>query len=173
MRKLKAALKFFHNQSQRMWDNKLHYLAFAFNSACHESTKMCPSKLFLGRGLNTPLENVGDLTEVLVSSEEERTKFWMEAIRNLNMARNRVAKRFDVGRKEARYKVGDTVVCQMRTLSSKGKGVSQKLELKWSKLMVIVKFLRPNVVRLAFAESGVLARKAHVSKLKKYCLSVG
>ena len=90
-----------------------------------------------------------------------------------NMARNRVAKRFDVGMKEARYKVGDTVVCQMRTLSSKGKGVSQKLELKWSKPMVIVKFLRPNFVQLAVAESGVLARKAHVSQLKKYCLSVG
>ena len=48
----------------------------------------------------------------------------------MNIARNRVAKRFDVGRKEARYKVGDTVECQMKTLSSKGKGVSQKLGLK-------------------------------------------
>ena len=38
--------------------------------------------------------------------------------------------------------------------------------------MVIVQFLRPNVVQLAVAESGVLARKAHVSQLKKYCLSV-
>ena len=89
------------------------------------------------------------------------------------MARNRVGKRFDLGRKEAQYKVGDTVVCQMKTLSSKGKGVSQKLELKWSKPMVIVKFLKPSVVQLAVAESGVLARKAHVSQLKRYCLSVG
>ena len=173
MRNLKAALKIFHNQSQRMWDSKLHYLAFAFNSACHEITKMSPSKLFLGRELNTPLENMWDLTEVFVSSEEERTKFWTEAIRNLNKVRNRVAKRFDRGRKEAQYKVGDTVVCQMKTLSSKCKGVSQKLELKCSKPMVIVKFLKPSVVRLAFAESGVLARKAHVSQLKKYYLSVG
>jgi len=89
------------------------------------------------------------------------------------MARNRVAKSFDVGRKEPRYKVGDTVVCQMKTLSSIGKGVSQKLELEWSKPMVIVKFLKPSVVRLAVAESGVLARKAHVSQLKKYYLGVG
>ena len=134
---------------------------------------MCPSKLFLGRELNTPLKNVWDLTEVLVSSEEERAKFWTEVIRNLNMVRNRVAKRFDVGRRGAPYKVGDTVVCQMKTLSSKGKGVSQKLELKWSKPMVIVKFLKPSVVQLAVAESGVLARKAHVSQIKKYYLSGG
>jgi hypothetical protein len=58
MRNLKAALKIFHSQSQSMWDDKLHFLAFDFNSACHESTKICLSKLFLGRELNTPLENV-------------------------------------------------------------------------------------------------------------------
>jgi len=134
---------------------------------------MCPSKLFFGRELNTPLENVWDLTEVLVSSEKERTKFWTEAIRNLNTAKNRVAKRFNVGRKEAQYKVGDTVVCQMKTLSSKGKGVSQKLEQKCSEPMVIVKFLKQSVAQLAVAESGVLARKAHVSQIMKYYLSVG
>jgi len=46
MRNLKAALKIFHNQSQKMWDDKLHFLAFAFNSACHETTEMCPSSCF-------------------------------------------------------------------------------------------------------------------------------
>jgi hypothetical protein len=65
------------------------------------------------------------------------------------------------------------LVCQMKTLSSKGKGMSQKLELKWSKPMVIVKFSKPNVVQLAVAESGISARKAHVSQIKKYYLSVG
>ena len=102
----------------------------------------------LGHGPHSKLEETEPcsgvgfkvLTEVFVSSEEERTKFWTEVIRNSNKARNRVAKRFDVGRKEAQYMVGDTVVFQMKTLSSKGKGVSQKLDLNWSKPMVIVKF---------------------------------
>jgi hypothetical protein len=83
MRNLKAALKIFHNQSQKMWDTKLHFLAFAFNSACHESTKMCPSKLFLGRELNTPLENVWDLTETYVISEEERVGVKTQPRRNV------------------------------------------------------------------------------------------
>ena len=65
------------------------------------------------------------------------------------------------------------MVCQMKTMSSKGNVVSQKLELKWSKPMVIVKFLQPKVVRLAFAEIGVLARKAHVSQIKKHYISEG
>ena len=45
---LKAALKIFHHQSQRKWDEDLHLLAFSFNTACHESTKFCSAKLFLG-----------------------------------------------------------------------------------------------------------------------------
>ena len=60
-RNLKAALKVFH-QSQQKWDQDLHLLAFAFNTALHEGAKFCPAKLFLGRELATPLESVWDLT---------------------------------------------------------------------------------------------------------------
>jgi len=38
-RNLKVALKIFHHQSQKKWDEDLHLLAFAFNTAHHESTK--------------------------------------------------------------------------------------------------------------------------------------
>jgi hypothetical protein len=62
MRNLKAALKIFHHHSQKKWDENLHLLAVAFNTACHESTQMSPSRLFLGRELDMPLENVWDLT---------------------------------------------------------------------------------------------------------------
>jgi hypothetical protein len=58
-RNLKAALKTFHYQSQWIWDEDLHLLAFSFNTACHESTKFCPAKLFLERELATPLDRVG------------------------------------------------------------------------------------------------------------------
>ena len=98
--------------------------------------------------------------------EKERTKFWTEAIRNLRMAKNRVAKRFNVGRKETQYKVGDTVLCQRKVLSSKGKGISQKFEFKWSVPMVIVRFLEPNV-QLAMPESGVIIRKAQYPSLNR------
>jgi len=38
----------------------------------------------------------------------------------------------------------------------------------WRSPMVIVRFLKPNVVQLAMPESGVIVRKAHVSQLKPY-----
>jgi hypothetical protein len=91
-----------------------------------------------------------------------------EAIRNLTMAKNRVANRFNRGRQEAHYKVGDLVPCQRKVLNSKGKGISQKLELRWSVPMKVDRFLKPTVVQLASPESGVIITKAHVSQLKPY-----
>jgi hypothetical protein len=119
--------------------------------------------LFLGRELATPLESVWDLTEAKFPKDSKReTEFWTEAIRNLRKARNRVARRYNAGRRATPFKVGDVVVNQVKVLSSKGKGVSAKLGLKWSKPMVIAKFLKPNGVQLANAETGVVVRKARV-----------
>jgi len=143
---LKATLKIFHHQSQLKWDEDLHSLAFAFNTACHESTKFCPARLFLRRELATPLESAWDLTEMNVSQDLKKGEdFWAEAIRNLRRARDQVARRYNAGRKATPFKVGDVVVYQVKVLSSKGKGVSAKLGLKWSKPMVIAKFLKPNL----------------------------
>lgn len=60
------------------------------------------------------------------------------------------------------------MVYLVKVLSSKGKCVSAKLELKWSKSMVIAKFLKPNVVQISNAETGVVVKKAHVCQLKGY-----
>jgi hypothetical protein len=106
---------------------------------------------------------------VNVSQDLKRGKnFWAEAIRNLRKARDQVARRYNTGRKVTPFKVGDVVIYRVKVLSSKGKGVSVKLGLKWSKPMVIAKFLKPNVVQLAIAETGVVVRKAHVCQLKGY-----
>jgi len=144
-------------------------LAFAFNTAHHESTKFCPARLFPGRELATPLESVWDLTEANVSQDLEKEKgFWTDAIRNLRKARDQVARRYNAVRRVTPFKVGDVVVHRVKILSSKGKGVSAKLELRWSKPMVIAKFLKSNVVQLANAETCVVVRKAHECQLKKY-----
>jgi hypothetical protein len=82
--------------------------------------------------------------------------FWAEA-------RDRVARRYNAVRKITPSKVGDIVVYQVKVLSSKGKGVSVKLELKWSKPMVIAKFFKSKVLLLANANTGVGVKKAQVS----------
>jgi hypothetical protein len=88
-----------------------------------------------------PLESVWELTEVNASQDLKKGKdFWAEAIRNLRKARDQVARRYNAVRKTTQFKVGDVVVHRLKVISSKGKGVSAKLELKWSKSMVTAKF---------------------------------
>jgi len=94
---------------------------------------------------------------------KKRKNFWAEAIRNLRKARDQVACRYNAVRKTTPFKVGDVVVYRVKVLSSKGKGVPAKLELKWSKPIVIAKFFKPNVVLLATADTGVGVKKAQAS----------
>ena len=54
-RNLKAALKIFHHQSQKSWDEDLPWLSMAFNTAVHESTQATSDIVFLGREMKCPL----------------------------------------------------------------------------------------------------------------------
>jgi len=54
-RNLKSALKIFHHNSENIWDEDLPHLAFAFNTALHESTQSTSDLLFLGRKIRSPL----------------------------------------------------------------------------------------------------------------------
>ena len=88
----------------------------------------------------------------------------------MKSACKKVARRYDSGRKPHTYQVGDTVVYRLNLTSSKNQNISAKLQLRWSKPMVIAKIVRPNVVLLANTDTGVIIRRAHVSQLKKYVL---
>jgi hypothetical protein len=109
----------------------LHLQAFAFNTACLNS-KFSPARLFLGRAGH----EIWDLGEANASKDLEEEKcFWAEAIRNLTKATDQVVRRYNAARKVTTFRVRDMVVYRMTALSSKGKGVSAQLELKWSKPM--------------------------------------
>jgi hypothetical protein len=79
-----------------------------------------------------------------------------------------VAEKYNRQRREHRFKVGDRVMFRRNLISSKPLNVASKLMLRWSQLVVIAKFVRPNVVLLANPDSGVIIRRAHVSQLKPY-----
>jgi hypothetical protein len=93
-------------------------------------------------------------------------KFWEKALSNLRAARLKSARRFNADRNPHSFKCGDKVVYKLNLMSSKVKRTSAKMLLKWSKPVVTVRFLTPNVVQLANPETGVILRKAHVSQIK-------
>jgi hypothetical protein len=92
-------------------------------------------------------------------------KFWEKALSNFRAARLKSARRFNVDRGPHSFECGDKVVYKLNLMSSKVERTSANMLLKWSKPVVIVKFLTPNVVQLANPETGVIVRKAHVSQL--------
>jgi len=91
---------------------------------------------------------------------------WTEAVRNLQMARKKVAQRYNEGRKEHHCGVGDSVRCQLKLSSSKAQNVTAKLILSSSAPVVVAKVLRPDVVLLASPDTGVIIRRAHIRQLK-------
>jgi hypothetical protein len=92
--------------------------------------------------------------------------FWSQAYRNLKHASRNAALMYNRGHEPQCFHVGDTVRYHLKLVSSKAQDVTAKMMLRWSKPMVIVKEIRPNVVLLAHPDTGVIARRAHVSQLK-------
>ena len=106
-RNLKSALKIFHHRSQNTWDEDFPWLSVAFNTATHESVKTTHDVLFLGREIKCPLVSRWDLSTVDKDSKIPTSRsLWTRAYRNLRLARNKVAQRYNKGRKEHQFKVG-------------------------------------------------------------------
>jgi hypothetical protein len=164
---LKATLKIFHHDSQGRWDEELAWLSMAFNTAFHESHKSTPDKLFLWRELRCPLKTQWNLApENTPDDEAQQRLFWKEAYQHLVWAKKKVAQRYNLQRNPHQYQVGDTVMYRLNLTSSEVQNISAKLLLKWSRPVVIAKFVHPNIVLLANPVTGVIIRRAHVSQLK-------
>jgi hypothetical protein len=83
-------------------------------------------------------------------------------------ARAKVAERYNLGRKQAAFCVGDLVMVRVHPLSSRSQRRSAKLDLNWSTPFTIARFVSPVTVLLANPATGVIIRKAHVSQLKTH-----
>jgi hypothetical protein len=172
-RNLKVALTVYHNSQHTRWDEHLPSLALEFNTAWHESTAATPALLFLGRDLHHPLKlkwELNELEQEKISKDME--KFWEEALGNLRKASDRVAQRYDTGRRQVELSVNDTVMVRLHPVSSKSERRSAKLDYRWSVPLKIAKFTSPVTVSLANHNTGVIVRKAHVSQLKRYFQAV-
>jgi hypothetical protein len=64
-----------------------------------------------------------------------------QAYRNLRLARNKVARRYNEKRTPHSFKVGDQVLYTENVVSSKALNVSGKKQLRWSAPCVIAKVL--------------------------------
>jgi hypothetical protein len=139
----------------------------AFNSAWHESTAATPSPLFVGRELNHPLGHKWRLYELELGIDSKgANEYWETALASLRRARARVAVRYKVGRKQAKFQVCDFILVRIHPQSSRSHQRSTKLDFRWLVSLMIAKFVSPVTALLANPNTGVIVRKAHVSQLK-------
>jgi hypothetical protein len=111
---------------------------------------------------------VGFIAASADNADVPSQSFWAQAYENLMQAKRKVAQRYNANCTPHQYPAGDTVVYRLNLVSSKALNVSAKLLLKWSKHVVIARFVRPNVALLANPDTGVIVSRAHVCQLKPY-----
>jgi hypothetical protein len=130
-----------------------------------------PASLFLGRELNHPLGLKWRLSVLEFNNDAKGIEeFYKTALSNLRKTCDRVARRYNAGRRQAEFRVGDLVLVQLHLLSSRSQQRSAKLDYRWSVPLNIARFVSPVSVSLANPDTGVIIKKAHVSQLKRHFL---
>lgn len=102
-------------------------------------------------------------------SPKDLEEKWRAALENLKLSRAKVAARYNAGRPDCPYKVGDLVLCRVFPLSSAVKHLSAKLMRKWIGPLKIAKFTSPVTVNVPCdVQTDAHQRKAHITHLKPY-----
>jgi hypothetical protein len=160
----------FVNQNQTNWCERLHLITFAINTSCSTSTGYTPFFLLHGRQARLPSEaqlsesRFADLDSLLESLYRARAL----ARENIEINQIRNANYYDRGRRENRFKIGDTVVCRK---FMRKPGVSPKLTLQYyyGPYQIIDMPTEVNAIIEAKGTGGrVIKEKVHVDKLKPY-----
>ena len=181
-RTMECMLTSFVSADQRDWDIHLPFLTMAYRSTEHESTKLTPNMLMLGREIELPLDIIvgctpGNPTDDCVGKKQEphiqyavrlREKMGQcfEVVReNLGKEMTRQKKHYDrAGKGSTRYKVGDPVWLHDPT---KRVGLSPKLRPTWDGPYIIIKQLTDVTFRI---QKGPRCKPkvVHCDRLKPY-----
>ena len=123
-------------ETENDWDEQLPYALWAYRSAVHEVTRETPFFMVYGRDMNGPT----DATLQEWREKKEHIKWYTgEVVDRMEKARKRLRvemkkqkdgmkEKYDVGRKESDYRVGDLVWLRNRETEI---GQHHKLAKKW------------------------------------------
>ena len=117
---LKTMIKAYTNEkkNQRDWDEKLSLLQFAYNTACHSTTKYSPYYLMYGRTPKIPLDFISPTVELVVPQNMDSyvesmvtnlKSVFKIVVKNRNFRMNKAKIRHDRKIRAKRYNVGDHV----------------------------------------------------------------
>lgn len=167
---LVTALRAYHSNNHTQWDTMLHFFQISYNSAVHTSTKQSPASIFLGYNIRQPLELAWNLEELLAQplNQPSTEQKWAQAFENMNRAKIEREQRFNQGRKQNPFKVGEWVTYRLNRQSKKVDKITAKLLPLYSEPCVIQAFTSPVSVILIDPKTGQVVRRAHITQLKRY-----
>ena len=181
-RTLECMLTSFVSNDQRDWDLHLPFLTMAYRSTEHNSTKLTPNMLMLGREIELPLDIIvghtpGSLTDGSAGGNRENHIQYAERLRkkmgncfemvreNLGKEMTRQKRHYDRASKgSTQYQVGQAVWLHNPT---KRIGLSPKLQPVWEGPFVIIKQLTDVTFRI---QKGPRCKPkvVHCDRLKPY-----
>ena len=136
-RTIGTMLAAFVNENQRTWDKDLQVLMMAYRSTPHESTKLTPNQMMLGREVSMPLDiQIGIAPEMETKDENEYVEdlrlrlenAYATARENLGESAQRQKHYYDLKAHDEPFRVGDLVWLVNK---SRRKGRCPKLQKKW------------------------------------------
>ena len=110
-RNLKSALTALHSHHHSDWEDEIAFLNLGFNSTPHSATHSSPALVFMGRHLSHPLLNQWGIPDIHAPlNDRERQQLWQQVTVSLSKARAAVASKYNVGRQDSPFHVGDLVL---------------------------------------------------------------
>ena len=135
-RTLKTMIATFVKSDHRSWDQHLHELRHAMNTASQANTRVSPAFLNYGRrsppvkSLRQEVERKGPKVAILPEVWSDRVKRLYAlcdlVIKNIDRAHQKQAGYYNKGRQDVRYQVEDMVMRKAQVLSNSPQDISAK-----------------------------------------------
>ena len=176
-RVLKTMIAQYTTENHRHWDRWIHELAFAYNTAKHESTGFTPAFLTYGRELSPPATQYHppdavppDLDNTDTRCRRQQIEHFQDTLtlarRNQARASESQRKHFNLRHRDWRPTIGTEVMRREHHLSDAAQGFTAKLAPKFAGPYRVHQFQGPNIVILKDSQNR--SSRAHVKDLKPY-----
>lgn len=172
IRDLKIKLKTYAANNHKTWDKYLVEIGFALRTSVCQSTNFTPAMLMLNRELQHPLlprrdTPIKSTTQFVQDIVQQMDTAHNTAIERIATERKKSSEKFNTGRKNHSFNVGNIVWRKTNILSSADKKIAASLAPKRDGPFQIARILGKNSVMLETLD-GKPAGKRHTEDLKLF-----
>ncbi|VDI24463.1 Hypothetical predicted protein [Mytilus galloprovincialis] len=165
-------------KNQRDWDEQLHWALMAYRSSEHETTKLSPCMLMLGREIELPIDlmygphpqrdefptETEAANSYVHNLETLMWKIQQKARKNIISASEKQKRQYDIKANQNAYKVGEPV---WLNILARVKHISPKLQRHWDGPYIITEVISDVIYRIQKNPSSKF-QVVHHDRLKPF-----